>query len=97
MVKSAVHHDANIIFGAAIDENMDDEIRVIVIATGFDEGAILHDDVSLFSGSAAAAPKPQVSPEQPADSAPFPAAGPAKEEPPEEDPFESIFRIFNKK
>jgi cell division protein FtsZ len=101
MVKSAVHHDANIIFGAAIDDNMDDEIRVIVIATGFDEGVIGHDD-GLYTVSMNAAKPPQAAQSEPAAAepvAPFPAAAaaPAKEEPPEEDPFESIFRIFNKK
>ena len=30
--------DANIIFGAAFDPEMEDEIRVTVIATGFDKG-----------------------------------------------------------
>lgn len=35
-VQSAVHSDANIIFGATFDETMDDEIRVTVIATGFE-------------------------------------------------------------
>ena len=35
VVQSAAHEDANIIFGAVIDENMNDEIRVTVIATGF--------------------------------------------------------------
>ena len=29
---------ANIIFGAVIDESMGDEVRVTVIATGFDHG-----------------------------------------------------------
>ena len=33
--KSA-HPDANIIFGAVIDESLDEEVRVTVIATGFD-------------------------------------------------------------
>ncbi|MCX7982483.1 MAG: cell division protein FtsZ [Syntrophales bacterium] len=37
MVQSEVHEDANIIFGTVIDESMGDEIRVTVIATGFDE------------------------------------------------------------
>ncbi len=36
--REAAHPDANIIFGATFDENMDDEIRVTVIATGFDDG-----------------------------------------------------------
>jgi cell division protein FtsZ len=36
MVQQAAHPDAHIIFGAFIDDSMDDEIRVVVIATGFD-------------------------------------------------------------
>lgn len=35
VVQNAAHEDANVIFGAVIDENMSDEIRVTVIATGF--------------------------------------------------------------
>ncbi|MBE6916246.1 MAG: cell division protein FtsZ [Ruminococcaceae bacterium] len=34
MIREAAHPDANIIFGAAIDQGMEDEIRVTVIATG---------------------------------------------------------------
>ena len=36
MVQAAAHPDAHIIFGASIDEELDDELRVVVIATGFD-------------------------------------------------------------
>ncbi|MDR0381199.1 MAG: cell division protein FtsZ [Oscillospiraceae bacterium] len=39
LVQQAAHRDANIIFGAAFDETLEDEIRVTVIATGFDEAA----------------------------------------------------------
>ncbi len=39
LVQQAAHPDANIIFGATFDETMEDELRVTVIATGFDEGA----------------------------------------------------------
>ena len=39
LVQEAAHPDANIIFGASFDESMQDEIRVTVIATGFEEGA----------------------------------------------------------
>jgi cell division protein FtsZ len=35
MIQEEAHEDANIIFGAVIDENMTDEIRITVIATGF--------------------------------------------------------------
>ena len=37
LVQQAAHPDALIIFGAAFDETMEDEIRVTVIATGFEE------------------------------------------------------------
>ena len=36
MVQRAAHPDANIIFGAVIDENLKEELRITVIATGFD-------------------------------------------------------------
>ena len=36
MVQEAAHPDAHIIFGAAVDETLDDEIRITVVATGFD-------------------------------------------------------------
>lgn len=111
MVKTAVHHEANIIFGAAIDDTMDDEIRVIVIATGFDEG-IAEDQANFFAQRSAAintavpsvpqppkpaAPVPGAVPEVAAASEQKPAAAPKDEPPAEEDPFESIFRIFNRK
>jgi cell division protein FtsZ len=38
IIHSAADANANIIFGAVIDEGMGDEIRVTVIATGFDHG-----------------------------------------------------------
>ncbi len=36
-MQQAVHPDALTIFGATFDEKLDDEIRVIVIATGFED------------------------------------------------------------
>jgi cell division protein FtsZ len=38
LIHSAADANSNIIFGAVIDEEMGDEIRVTVIATGFDRG-----------------------------------------------------------
>jgi len=35
LIQEEAHEDANIIFGAVIDDAMSDEIRVTVIATGF--------------------------------------------------------------
>jgi len=37
LIQSEAHEDANIIFGTVVDENMADEIRITVIATGFNE------------------------------------------------------------
>jgi cell division protein FtsZ len=36
IIHSAAHPDANIIFGQVVDEGMGDEVRVTVIAAGFD-------------------------------------------------------------
>jgi len=38
IIQSASDRNSNIIFGAVIDEALDDEVRVTVIATGFDGG-----------------------------------------------------------
>jgi cell division protein FtsZ len=38
LVSDAAHADANIIFGAVIDDALGDEVRVTVIAAGFDSG-----------------------------------------------------------
>ncbi len=37
MIRANAHPEANIIFGAVIDENMKDELHMTVIATGFDK------------------------------------------------------------
>ena len=101
LVQEAAHPDANIIFGATFDDSLDDEIRVTVIATGFEEpGAAAQAAPAaaqaapraqgLFTGAAekAAAAAP-VAPAAPAAESAAPAA--------EEDPFDSIFKIFNTK
>ncbi|HET6610482.1 MAG TPA: cell division protein FtsZ, partial [Kofleriaceae bacterium] len=40
LVQEAAHEDANIIFGSVIDANIGDEVRITVIATGFDRGHV---------------------------------------------------------
>src|SRR3569833_520619 len=39
LIQNAAHEDANIIFGSVIDPNLSDEVRITVIATGFDRAA----------------------------------------------------------
>ncbi|WBW99621.1 cell division protein FtsZ [Oceanirhabdus sp. W0125-5] len=43
IVQEAADMDANIIFGAVIDENIKDEIRITVIATGFEKDKIVEE------------------------------------------------------
>lgn len=38
LIEQAAHEDANIIFGTVIDDSLGDEVRVTVIAAGFDNG-----------------------------------------------------------
>jgi len=38
IIQTAAHEDANIIFGAVLDEKMKDEVKITVIATGFKDG-----------------------------------------------------------
>jgi cell division protein FtsZ len=40
IIQGAAHEDANIIFGAVLDEKMKDAVKITVIATGFKEGDI---------------------------------------------------------
>ncbi len=49
LIKEAAHEDAEIIFGAVIDENMGDEVRVTVIATGFGKEEAQISPVSIIS------------------------------------------------
>ena len=36
IIRETAHPEANLIFGAVIDESMSDQLRITVIATGFD-------------------------------------------------------------
>lgn len=40
LIKAAAHPDCNVIFGAVVDEQMKDKIRITVIATGFDQNNV---------------------------------------------------------
>ncbi len=93
LVQEAAHPDANIIFGASFDEDLDDEIRVTVIATRFDEKPTLKTAGQQSSGLySEASQKAESTPTAPANE----PAAPAEEVPPEEDPFDKIFKIFNR-
>ncbi|MGA8428409.1 MAG: cell division protein FtsZ [Candidatus Sulfotelmatobacter sp.] len=40
IIQTASHEDANIIFGAVLDEKMKDAVKITVIATGFKDGGV---------------------------------------------------------
>jgi cell division protein FtsZ len=55
LVAEAAHPDANIIFGAVIDDTLGDEVKVTVIAAGFDSGQLPYKKVDIRREPAAAA------------------------------------------
>jgi cell division protein FtsZ len=71
LVGSSAHPDANIIFGAVIDDTLGDEVKVTVIAAGFDgerrveqRGAILRTAAPATSPASAAAASTPVEDEE---------------------------------
>ena len=50
LVQMEAHDDANIIFGTVIDDDMGDEMRITVIATGFDSKGRNKQDIPSVSG-----------------------------------------------
>lgn len=73
VVQDAAHEDAHVIFGAVIDDNMDDEVRVTVIATGFP----FTDNIAPTTSPLRKLQPSQLSPEP----APLPEAPAAVEQP----------------
>lgn len=61
VVAAAAHPDANIIFGAVIDDSMSDQIRVTVIATGF-EGRRRKQEAMEFAATEESAAMPTFEP-----------------------------------
>jgi cell division protein FtsZ len=70
LIRDTAHPDANLIFGAVIDEKMGDEMRITVIATGFERMT----------------PRHKIVPQQPTRAAAYnnnpPTGQPAREETP---------------
>lgn len=61
LVQEAAHPEANIIFGAVIDDALGDEVRVTVIAAGFDSGQPTPRVDRVATAAAPAAPaKPEI-------------------------------------
>ncbi|MGN0476358.1 MAG: cell division protein FtsZ [Ruminococcus sp.] len=81
MISNKASEDANIIWGAVIDENMEDEISVTVIATGFNgDDSKIADDKKPALKDAKSSAKKEVKPQ----------------DDDEDDTFYDIMSIFNK-
>ena len=85
LVQEAAHPEANIIFGAVIDDALGDEVRVTVIAAGFDSGA----------PQTSARPEPAARATPPAQGAPaaapaVPPAQPAEQVPQQQQPARPV-------
>jgi cell division protein FtsZ len=74
LVSDAAHPDANIIFGAVIDDALGDEVRVTVIAAGFDQGKPGQRKEVGATTLSAAAPAVAPAPVSPPVAAPRPTA-----------------------
>ena len=72
IIREAADEDANIIFGAVIDENMRDEMKITVIATGFGEEAIAVASAASVTNMPAPAPRYV---QRPSDDLPRPMMG----------------------
>ncbi|UJP38774.1 cell division protein FtsZ [Cellulomonas palmilytica] len=80
LVQEAAHPEANIIFGAVIDDALGDEVRVTVIAAGFDGGSpVVRRDARALGQVSGAAPRqvPNVPAPRPEVVDPAPAFAPA--------------------
>ena len=92
LVQQAVHPDALTIFGATFDESLDDEIRVTVIATGFDEGNMIVEEAAPVVEETA-----PVAADAPAAPMPLEQTEEEKNAEAEVDrSFDAILEIFNK-
>ncbi|MFZ3556916.1 MULTISPECIES: cell division protein FtsZ [unclassified Streptomyces] len=72
LVSEAAHPEANIIFGAVIDDALGDEVRVTVIAAGFDGGQPPNKRENVVGSSTAKRDEP-ATPARPSTPAPEPA------------------------
>lgn len=52
IIKDTAHPDVNLIFGAVIDPNMGDSVRITVIATGFEQSRVARRQVQQTPASA---------------------------------------------
>ena len=108
LITQSAHPDANIIWGPAFDENLSDEMRVTVVATGFDNKSAsdLRNSINNAMGGAQSVPSAVFSSDTGAAAAPAgntaPAAAPAEKKAVEEESsdnryYDELLAILNKR
>lgn len=102
MIAAQADKEANIIWGAAFDEDMEDEMSVTVIATGFATHDSYLPEPEILKNAAPAPSQPQGQnlrrpQEQPAQRPAVPQAPAAGANQDDDDTFYDIMSIFNRK
>ena len=108
LITQSAHPDANIIWGTAFDENLSDEMRVTVVATGFDNKSAsdLRNSINNAMGGAQSVPTAVFSSDTGTAAAPAsnaaPAAAPAEKKTVEEESsdnryYDELLAILNKR
>lgn len=102
MIAAQADKEANIIWGAAFDEDMEDEMSVTVIATGFATHDSYLPEPEILKNAAPAPSQPQGQnlrrpQEQPAQRPAMPQAPAAGANQDDDDTFYDIMSIFNRK
>lgn len=74
LIRETAHPDANLFFGAVIDDNLEDAVRITVIATGFEHGSpLMHRITRANTPASTYQPTPQTSRVANTPAAPSPA------------------------
>ena len=109
LITQSAHPDANIIWGTAFDENLSDEMRVTVVATGFDNKSAsdLRNSINNAMGGAQSVPSAVFSSDTgsaataaapaAAPAAPAAAAKPVEEESSDNRYYDELLAILNKR
>ena len=109
LITQSAHPDANIIWGTAFDENLSDEMRVTVVATGFDNKSAsdLRSSINNAMGGAQSVPSAVFSSDTgsaataaapaAAPAAPAAAAKPVEEESSDNRYYDELLAILNKR
>jgi cell division protein FtsZ len=102
IIKETSHPDVNLIFGAVIDDNMSDEVRITVIATGFEQSRVTSRRPVKASAASprdranpavTAAPRPVARPAQPPQQAQPPDAATRDEDEPAAPPQSQVRKV----